>query len=84
MVAYKDILGEILENPDPHQDMKNMDLQSRLDQASASPSVISRVTTAIFSLQSNVNGMESIHPMPEISEIIRELGHATCWCLRYL
>ncbi len=84
MVAYKDILGEILENPGPHQDMKNMDLQSRLDHASTSPSIVSRVTTTIFSLQNHVNGMEAIHPMAEISEIIRELGHATCWCLRYL
>ncbi len=67
MVAYKDILGEILENPGPHQDMKNIDLQSRLDQATASPSIISRVTTTIFYLQNNVNGMEATHPMPESS-----------------
>ncbi len=84
MVAYKDILGEILENPGPHQGMKNIDLQSRLDHASTSPSMISRETTTIFSLQNNVNGMEAIHPMPEISEILLEIVHLTCWCLRYL
>ncbi len=43
MIVYKDNLGETVEMPDRHQDMKKIDVQSGLAQASASSSIISRV-----------------------------------------